>query len=233
MSIKNIMITNVNTQYTAEYIANALLKKTIAKVSSITLIPQITNGEISNIAYVDIDTYCDTEAAYEFISKLKSEFFKFCHDDTYKHYNLWIIQKNIHNSGGLCVGTYTTKFTHFNELDNISMDTNYDNEWQEFINERPIQGLGFDCYSVSEANEHLELLNQKLYTTASEYDILKIQEEIDHLENELRFQFSLENSYNVTLRPYQYNNNFCEMNTFPTYAIWRNENIRSVSDLSV
>jgi hypothetical protein len=228
------MICDVNTQYTAEYIANVLLTKKIAKVSSITLIPHITNGEISNIAYIDIYSYCDTEAAYQFITKLKSDYFKFYHNDMDKDYNYWIIQKNHHNSGALCVGTYTTNFTLVNELDNISMDTNYDHEWQEFINERPIQGLGFDYYSVSEANHHVELLKQKLNSHESECDKRKIQEEIDHFNNELRIQYTVDNSYNVTLRSHQYdNNNFSEINTYPTYMMWRNEIISSFSDLYI
>jgi len=222
------MICDVKPQYTSEYIANILLRKKIAKVSSITLMPQITNGEISNIAYIDIYSYCDTEAAYKFISKLKSEFFKFCHDDTDKDYNLWIVQKNHHNSGGLSVGTYTTNFAQVYQEDNVSIDTNYDIDWQEFINERPIQGLGFDCYSVNEAIQYLELLNEKLYTVSCEYDRIKIQEEIDHFDNELRIQYTLENSYNVTLRQNQYDNN-----SFPREMIWRDEIVSSVSDLSV
>lgn len=234
MSIKNIMICDIKPQYTAQYIANVLLRKKIAKVSSITLIPQIINEEITNIAYIDIYSYCDTEAAYSFISKLKSEFFKFCHDDTDKDYNLWIIQKNYHNSGGLCVGSYTYNFTQISDDDNVSMTTNYDKEWQDFITERPIQGLGFDYYSLDEANEHLELLYQKLYISSSHFDSLKIQEEIDHFINELRIQYTVENSSNITIRSYQYeNNNFREMNSFPSEMIWRNEMVRSVSDLSI
>lgn len=225
MSIKSLMVCDINTQYTAEYIADVLQRKKIAKVSSITLIPQIINGVISNIAYIDIYSYCDTEAAYNFISKLKSDFFKFSHDDTDKDYNLWIIQKNTHNSGGLCVGSYTTYFPKVTDDDNVSIASNYDKEWQDFIYERPIQGLGFNTYSVSEAIQYLELLNQNFYTVSSDYDRLKIQEEINHIDNELRIQYTLENSYNITIRPYQSDNI-----NFPEEMIWRNEIINSVTD---
>jgi len=233
MSIKSIMISNIEPQFTADYIANVLLRKKIAKVNSITLIPQIINGIITNIAYIDIYSYCDTEAAYKFITNLKSNYFKFCHNDTDKDYNLWIIQKNNHNSGGLCVGNYTTNFTQVNEEDNVSTETNYDKEWQDFINERPIQGLGFDYYTIDEANQYIKLLNQKLYTVSSDYERVKIQEEINHFDNELRIQYTIENSYNITIRPCQYSNNSRKIQSYPREMIWRNEIVRSVSDLSV
>jgi hypothetical protein len=101
------MISDIKPQYTAEYIAKVLETREIAKVSSITLIPEIKNNEVCNIAYVDIDSYCDTESAYEFILNIKSGFLILCNEP---EENPWIIQENTHNSGGLCVGTYTTKF---------------------------------------------------------------------------------------------------------------------------
>ncbi len=55
MTVKNIMISNINPEYTAMYIANVLKIREIAHVNSITLIPEIKNDEIFNIAYIDIE----------------------------------------------------------------------------------------------------------------------------------------------------------------------------------
>jgi len=112
MSAKNIMITYIKPQFTAEYIANLLWKREIAKVSSITFIPQIKNGEISHIAYINIDSFCETEAAYDFVHNMSADHFIFCHDesDVNNPDNLWILEKNTHNSGNLYVGPYTTAF---------------------------------------------------------------------------------------------------------------------------
>jgi hypothetical protein len=112
MSAKNIMILDIKPQFTAEYIANLLWKREIAKVSSITFIPQIKNGEISHIAYINIDSFCETEAAYDFVYNMSADHFIFCHDesDVNNPDNLWILEKNTHNSGNLYVGPYTTAF---------------------------------------------------------------------------------------------------------------------------
>ena len=112
MSAKNIMITDIKPQFTAEYIANLLWKREIAKVSSITFIPQIQHGVISHIAYINIDSFCETESAYDFIHNMSTGYFIFCHNesDVDNPDNLWILEKNTHNSGNLYVGPYTTAF---------------------------------------------------------------------------------------------------------------------------
>jgi hypothetical protein len=148
MSAKNIMISDIMYRFTAQYIANVLWKREIAKVSSITLIPQIKNGEISHIAYIDIDSFCETKAAYDFVYNMSADCFAFCHDESNlkNEDNFWILQKNTHNSGNLCVGPYTTAFMpHFFKYDIVEagsefyrIDPNYEDEscslatdWQE------------------------------------------------------------------------------------------------------
>lgn len=129
MSAKNIMILDIKPQFTSEYIANLLWKREIAKVSSITLIPQIQNGEISHIAYINIVSFCDTEVAYDFVKNMSTDNFIFCHHegDPENPDNFWIIQKNIHNSGNICVGPYTTLFIpEFFEYDIVETDSEID-----------------------------------------------------------------------------------------------------------
>ena len=115
MTIKSIIINKVNTIYTADHIAFTLLIKEICHVSSITLIPQIDDADIYYIAYIDIDSYCDTEAAYEFIHHIKNGIFTLHHDNDPD--NLWTFQLNTHNFGGLSVGSFTTfynyKYNHY------------------------------------------------------------------------------------------------------------------------
>jgi hypothetical protein len=213
MTVKNIMICNIKPKYSSMYISDVLEKKEIAKVSSITLIPEIKNGEIFNIGYVDIDTYCDTEAAYEFIKNIKSGYAVFCHDDNAED-NIWIFQKNTHNSGGLCVGTYTTKFYH------------HENERLHEL-QFPIDDI--DNYLTDEVISHIDLLNEELNTPISQADRRQIQEEIDHFENEIRIQRAVNNSYNVTLRPHQY----LDKNFQQIYTQFNLRCERSLSDLSV
>lgn len=206
MSAKNIMITDLKPQFTADYIANVLWKREIAKVSSITLIPQINNDIISNIAYIEIDMYCETEAAYDFVRHMFADFFIFCHDesDLENTDNFWILEKNTHNSGNLRIGSYTTAFApEFFKYDIVEagsefvdINPNFDDEsgyyscdseeWEEFNRNRPIKGLDNVYYTIEEALQHLWVVNEDLDSDLPEEERLKLEAEMDHLENELK-----------------------------------------------
>ena len=110
MSINRIMIKNIESQYNAEYIANYFWTNEIAKVSSITLIPYILNEKILQIAYIEIDSFCDTEAASVFIYNMTEvETYIISHAEPLEA-NIWVLEHNTHNEGELCVGNFTTKF---------------------------------------------------------------------------------------------------------------------------
>lgn len=213
MCIKNIMITNMNSRFTAEYIANVLWKQEIAKVSSITLIPEIKNEEITNIVYINIDSYCETDNAYEFIYNMSSEYFIFCHDETDINNpdNIWILKKNTHNSGNLYVGPYTTIFdSDFFKYGTISCSKlsfkqkllyNYDNMYEFDVkecshkNERPIEGINNIYYSLDETLNRSSLLNEQLKNKLSFSERLKLEEEFENLQRKIK---KWENTYNIT-----------------------------------
>jgi hypothetical protein len=207
------MIASISTKYTADYIATALWEKEIAKVSSITLIPQMIDGEISNIAYIDIQSLCETEAAYQFITGLKSGPFTFFskEDDSedWDDSDFWVFQKNTHNSGNLSVGPYTTTFTpeffahkesfpestvsfgaNMGEVISAILDDPeymYDSEdWEEFYSTRPIRGLDGVYYSIDGAMERLTIINEMLDEEPPFSLRLQLEEELEHFENEVR-----------------------------------------------
>jgi hypothetical protein len=110
MSIKSLMIANVESQHTAEYIANVFWNQNIAQVSSITLIPYLKETEILQMAYIDIEYWCDSEVAYNFLQRLKvpegeARVIHFADD-------WWPVQINTHNNGQLLAGVYTTTFSY-------------------------------------------------------------------------------------------------------------------------
>jgi hypothetical protein len=176
------MINCVDSQYTAEYIANVFWRLNLAKVDTITLIPFLKDGTIFNIAYIYIDYWFDREVAYNFIYNLKYG----VKEPRLVHYDdeWWPVQFNTHNAGNLNVGIYTTKF-----------DISYF-EKPEPIKNRPIEGLQNDYFTVEEAKEYLFYLNQNNYYDKNNY----INKEIQHLENELRIHEALQKSHNVSPR---------------------------------
>ena len=109
MSVNSLMIANVESQYTAEYIANVLWNQSLAKASSITLIPYLKETEILQMAYIEIDHWCDTEVAYNFLQRLKVP------EGESRLVHLadkwWPVHINSHNNGRLLVGIYTTTFS--------------------------------------------------------------------------------------------------------------------------
>lgn len=125
MSVKSIMISNAESVPSAGYMAAVFWKQNIAKVSSITLIPYLKNGKIAQMAYVDIANWCDSEAAYNFLQRLKMP-----EGEARIHYNMfdenwWAVQINTHYNGQLLLGSYTETFHHsaFNsETQDMSLD---------------------------------------------------------------------------------------------------------------
>jgi hypothetical protein len=104
------MIANVDSQQCAKNIANVFLNQNIAQVSSITLIPYLKETEILQMAYIDIEYWCDSEVAYNFLQRLKvpegEARLVYATDDW------WPVQINTHNNGQLLAGVYTTTFSY-------------------------------------------------------------------------------------------------------------------------
>ncbi len=194
MSVKSVMISCVNCHYTQEYIANVFWRQHIAQVSAITLIPIIQNGEICSIAYINIDQWCDSEAAYNLIQRLKdsSKEARIVHHDD----DWWPVEINTHNNGDIYLGAYTLTFSSSYFVKEVEDDataicTEDDiAEWTEFLEEHPILVRG-QRYTVEEAEAHLSLLKKGLP---------EFKNETANLEAELRIHQALQNSQNVTLR---------------------------------
>jgi hypothetical protein len=74
MTIQSIVISFIERQITAEYIANVLWKQHIAQVKTITLIPYLKNSSVLQIAYIEVAEWCDTEVAYSFVQRLKNPY---------------------------------------------------------------------------------------------------------------------------------------------------------------
>lgn len=127
MSIKSLTINCVESIYTQEYIANTFWKQQIARISSVTLIPFTKNGEKYNIAYINVDQWCDSENAYNFIRYLNNPFKEtrlVHHED-----NWWPVEINTHNNGSIDVDKYTVHFTS----DYFQRSTNQYNLWEDCL----------------------------------------------------------------------------------------------------
>lgn len=205
MTFNSLMIHKVKTIYTADHIAFTLLTKEISHVYSITLIPQIDhdNGEIYNIAYIDVATYCDTEAAYHFIHSIKHGGVILPHDND--NDNPWTFQINIHNSGGLSLGAFTTQFPqkYYKNYTNFNNKLNYNNSSSyqtEILDLTPIIGLSDERYSFDEAIHHFHLLIQEWHSVNTAFERRQIEKNIHHFDNELRIHHSLLNSQYVSSR---------------------------------
>jgi hypothetical protein len=142
MSVNRIMISNIDPKYTAEYIANVFWRKDIGKVSSITLLPQIDGGEVSNIAYITFGSFCDSKSAKHFITDMTGVEGYMCGHNDPEEDNIWVLEPNTHHHGELCVGEFTTKFTDDffarHSLDTTAAQVGEDeveDEWRQYMEE--------------------------------------------------------------------------------------------------
>ena len=120
------MIQFVEFEYTAEYIANVFWRQHIAQVSNITLIPYLQNSDVFYVGYITIDHWVDSEAAYNFVQRLKNQGTeaRLVHSGD----DWWAVKKNSHNSGELVVGNYTTIFdrNYYQNGDEVAVDVAVD-----------------------------------------------------------------------------------------------------------
>ena len=69
----NLIVSGIQMHHTAEYIANTFWNQHIAQIKSIVLTPYIYHSTIYQTAYIHIDKWCDSEIAYNFITRLKDK----------------------------------------------------------------------------------------------------------------------------------------------------------------
>ncbi len=186
MSVNCIMISNVDLKYTAEYIANVFWRRDIGKVSSITLIPQIENGDVSNTAYITFGSFCDSRSGRDFIRDMTGVVgYMFAHADPVEDDFFWVIEPNIHHLDELCVGEFTTKFTDDFFVSHSSETSTQINDNENNKHHYPIRGLDGVYCSIETALIHLEALNKESDKTENAVKQSRLAKEIEHFEMEL------------------------------------------------
>lgn len=109
MSITSIVIPFIESEYTAEFIANVFWKQLIAQVGIITLLTYTRNKIIYSMAYITIDEWHDSENAYNFIQRLKNPNIetRLVHSED-NWWNVYINTNNKYNNYKLITGLDTT-----------------------------------------------------------------------------------------------------------------------------
>ena len=133
---KNLIIHYVRSKYTAQYIADTLLKKNIAQVRKITLIPQDLAGDASrawNTAYVEIDYWIDSNNGLEALDGLNQEeeprFFILYHTNDFV--DSFTFELNKYNDGSFEISGKTTYFfvKETNNIQALKEDENSCPSW--------------------------------------------------------------------------------------------------------
>lgn len=187
MSIKRFIIRDLEPQHNAEYIANYFWNKKIAKVSSITILPYIIDGKILGIAYITIDSFCDSKATDNFIYHMEGVVgYIISHTDEEED-NFWVLEPNTHNQGELCVGEFTTNFMpeFFETYEDANNHICGEDELQYNY---PIKDLKNNRYTVDEALSYLWILNLQWEQEKKR----QIAEEIYEIDSAIKFHLMTE-----------------------------------------
>ena len=187
MSLNNLMISNIDSQYTPEYIVDVFWDQRIAKVSNITIIPYIDNSVVYNIAYIKIGEWCDNELAYNIINMLKCKNVEVENIEARIRYTddkWWVIKLNTDYSYNMCIGEYTMEFdsSYFISDDDELESTPGPEE------ENVIKGLYDEFYSETSVIKHIFELKKYVLVAQDRGDkwlAWDIQREINYLEKEL------------------------------------------------
>ena len=107
MSVTTIMISDIESKFSSEFIANLFWRQHIAEVSSITIMPYLKDDKVYKIAYITIREWCDSEIAYNFMCRLKNNGeAKIIYDDE----KAWSVKMNTHNNGNILLENFTKIF---------------------------------------------------------------------------------------------------------------------------
>ena len=186
-TIQSLIIPCVDYSYTQEYVANAFWKQRIARVSSVTLIPYIRGEWIYYIAYINVDRWCDSENAYNFISNLNNP----SKETRLVHYedNWWSVEKSV-NTFALKDATVLFEPSYYERFIEDAKDAVEEDNY-------PIQGLhSTPYYTDIEAEEwHINTLKELETDVEDEDDKCCFRAEIEQLQSSLKM---FNRSNNVT-----------------------------------
>lgn len=196
---KHLIIKCVESEYTHEFMANVFWKLDIAKVKSITLIPYVKNNNVFHHAYITIESWCETEASYNFVKRL---------NDTNKEARLvylddnWWVVEHSPNDFEFQAGNYTTTFAnHYYEKGlNLDADLESDSDTEDYA---PICGIYGEHYTVQGAKNRLRDVNVEwgdAILVGDESQVQLCEYEMKHLEIELQLHNAVNNSVHVTTR---------------------------------
>ena len=153
MSINRILVTKIRSDYSAELIAKMFWYQGIAKVSTITLTPDL----LYQIADITIASWCDTEAAYEFIKKLVYQD-KIMHGD-------WVVQDNS------AVETSCFSSAFYEVLCEDKSDSWSDDEQEETMEEAIDREMRAEALEAGEILEDEEKPVIRVYQGCEKYTI--------------------------------------------------------------
>jgi len=202
----SLLIRSVGNHITHNFIANVFWLNEIAMVSSVTLIPQTPNNdnEITYMAYITFETYCETETAYDFICHLKEGFYNF----QYEEGKFWVVEKGNHLDGEIYIEKHTRFYDKYYYVDdgNDDLPVYDDNELEDnfYIAYPDDDSLIKEYKPLTTLDQPLIDLNNRLIS--SDYYFHKnttknlTLSDITHLKNEVDIYFAILNSQNVTSR---------------------------------
>jgi len=148
VSTKNLLIKYVRSQYSAQYIADALYNANIAMVSKITLVPDIIRG--FNTAFVVIDMWICSDNGCKSLSDLHSPEKEFSLDHNGNQQDAWVVKLNNYNDGNFYIQGQTTTFNNpwsfLNRYNTLSIYENkfiYDSKPEDLKNTEDLEDLEY------------------------------------------------------------------------------------------
>jgi hypothetical protein len=156
MSINRILVTDIRFDYSAELIAKMFWYQGIAKVSTIILTPD----SLYQKADITIAAWCDTEAAYEFIKRLRFQ------DETI--HNNWIVRDNSGEASSFSSAFYEALYE---EVPARWSDSWSDDEQEETMEEAIDREMRAEALEAGEILEDEEKPVIRVYQGCEKYTI--------------------------------------------------------------
>jgi len=118
------LIINNSSAFTHQGIQELFYKNNIADVTSVTILPEFVQGQLINRAYVEVESWHESEAALNFIKEMQSKRGAIISDDdTYENYCIVKTNKNKTTTNKTNQKIITSKYTkYFQSISKQNLD---------------------------------------------------------------------------------------------------------------
>jgi hypothetical protein len=165
--MSSTLIINNSGLFTHQGIQELFYKNNIADVSEVTILPEFVQGQLINRAYIQVEAWHESEAAFNFIKEMQSKRGAIISDDEYENF---------------CI-VKTNKTNKTNQKQNNQKTTNQKQNNQKTTNQKTT--------NQSKYTRHFQSISKQILNAQIQEYEAELEQEMQQLERESKIQIDI------------------------------------------